>query len=445
MTNVLLTGCSCSINKGAAAMVISTVKMLKRFIPDAKFTMLSPFPELDSKQCSKYAIDVVDYKALRSINPARMLFCLFRCALWSALSKYLQVNVNVLIKGKVLQEYAKSDIIIDLSGDALNHGFVWSIVSFGTILLGISMGKPAVIYPQSIGPFTRTSKYLARFALNKVNFITAREEITKDYLKKMGIDKIPVHLTGDIAFLLPQASNKGVHEIFLNEGISEDKRPIIGMAISQSIAGYSKTKRKQAITGQSKYKDPRDIRDSYIHTMVQVVGYLTDVLDATVVFVPHVVGPGKEHDDRVIGADVLARVKNKQKVVLITREYTPEELKGIIGQCDLFIGARMHANIAATSMHVPTIGIGYSYKFNGIMEMVGLEDYICDIRSLKFEELIPKINDAWANREEIKRELKSKIEILQEQTLLNCKLVKDILDHNYKEQIKRGREHATKN
>lgn len=100
MTNILLTGGSCSINKGAAAMVISTVQMLKRFSPDAKFTMLPKFPELDSKLCGEYDINVVDYKALRSINPSRMLFCLFRSGLWSALLKYLHLNVRILIKDK---------------------------------------------------------------------------------------------------------------------------------------------------------------------------------------------------------------------------------------------------------------------------------------------------------------------------------------------------------
>ncbi|ODS35022.1 hypothetical protein BEH94_03710 [Candidatus Altiarchaeales archaeon WOR_SM1_SCG] len=194
MPRILITGCNCSINKGSAAMLISTVTAIKKFIPNAKFVMLSKFPENDYKECRKYGIKMVDYKALRSINPLRMLFCLFRCMIWSILIKYLNFNIAILIKGKVLQEYKKCDILIDLSGDGLNHGFVWSIISFGGILLAIIMGKPALIYPQSIGPFTPLSKYLARFALNKVNFITAREEITKNYLKKMGIDRVPVYL-----------------------------------------------------------------------------------------------------------------------------------------------------------------------------------------------------------------------------------------------------------
>ena len=416
MIKILLTGASCSINKGAAAMVVSTAKMLREFIPDAKFTMLSKFSELDCKQCEAYSIEVVDYKPQRS-NQLKMSFCLFRCALWSILLKYLHLNVNTLINEKVLQEYAKSDIIIDLSGDTLNGGLAWSIVSLGTILLGISIGKPVVVYPQSIGPFTKSAEFLARFTLNKVKFIAAREEITRNYLKEIGVDKVPVYLTADIAFLLQPPSHERVCEMLLKEGINENNRPIIGISISQSIAGYSKS------------KNPEETRNSYVIIMAKAVDYLTDALDATVVFVPHVIGPGEIHDDRVIGNELLTKVNSKQKVISIINEYTPEELKGIIGVCDLFIGARMHANIAATSMHVPTIAIAYSHKTYGIMEMLGQGKYVLDIKELDYKSLISKINDAWENREKIKNDLRSKIEVLQEQTLLNCKLIKDILDH----------------
>ncbi|GAI33439.1 unnamed protein product, partial [marine sediment metagenome] len=108
--------------------------------------------------------------------------------------------------------------------------------------------------------------------------------------------------------------------------------------------------------------------------MAQVVDYLVSRLDAKVILVPEVIGPTEASDDRVIGALVLDKVEHKDRALSITNEYGPEELRGLIGQCDLFIGARMHANIAAFSMHIPTIAIAYSYKFHGIMKMLGQEN-----------------------------------------------------------------------
>lgn len=413
MVKILLTGASFSINKGATAMVVSTVKALREFIPDAKFTMLSKFSELDCKQCEPYGIEVVDYNYLRS-NKFKMLFYLSRCVLWSGLRKYLHLNVHVLINDNILQEYAKSDIIIDLSGDTLGGGLSWSVISLGTILLGTFMGKPVIVFPQSIGPFTKRVEFLARFTFHKVKFIAAREEITRNYLKEIGVSKTPVYLTSDIAFLLQPISHERVCKILFKEGINENNRPIIGMSVSQSIAAYSKS------------ENPEEIRNSYVCIMAKLVDYLTDALDATVVFVPNVIGPGKIHDDRVIGKEMLTKVKCKHKVISVTKEYTPEELKGIIGECDLFIGARMHANIAALTMHVPTIAIAYSHKYYGIMRMMGQEKYVCNIMTITYDELTAKINDVWLNREDIKNDLTSKTEVLQEQTLLICKLVKSI-------------------
>jgi colanic acid/amylovoran biosynthesis protein len=88
----------------------------------------------------------------------------------------------------------------------------------------------------------------------------------------------------------------------------------------------------------------------------------------------------------------------------------------------------MHANIAAISLGVPTVAIAYSHKAPGIMRMVGLEKYICDFRTMTFEELTAKVDDMWSNREKIVEKMAPKIEDLKESVWLNGKLVKDLLN-----------------
>ena len=124
--------------------------------------------------------------------------------------------------------------------------------------------------------------------------------------------------------------------------------------------------------------------------------------------------------------------ENKDKIRLIDNEYSPEELKGVIGQCDLFIGARMHANIAATSMCVPTLAIAYSHKSYGIMRMLGMEKYVLDFRTMTFDEMTARIDDLWVNREKIRTELVSNVKTVKERALYNGELVKALLDSLYK-------------
>ena len=47
-------------------------------------------------------------------------------------------------------------------------------------------------------------------------------------------------------------------------------------------------------------------------------------------------------------------------------------MKYLIGQCDFFVGSRMHSCIAAVSQCVPAVSIAYSDKFIGVMATLGL-------------------------------------------------------------------------
>ena len=397
MVKIFLIGGHSVMSIGMHAMAISTMTALNKSIPDAEFTILSVCPEIEHNLYDKYHFN------LRVV-------------------KYNEFPLKLKLIFGMLRECLRSDIIIGMYGDALIDVTVSSTILYScNILLASILKRPYVLYPQSIGPFkTKLTMSLAKFALNRTTSITAREEITKNYLQDIGVNKPPIYLTADMAFILQPAPYERVEEIILKEGITKDDGVLIGMNISQLINYRSKNS---------------NVECDYIELMAEVADYLITNLNATIIFIPHSICQKEIMDiERNIEDDVIAvneafaKVKNKHKVAAITSNYTSEELKGIIGQCDLFIGARMHANIAATSMCVPTIAIAYSIKAPGIMNMVGLEKYVCDFRTVTFAELISKIEDMLSNREKIVEKMTPKIEDLKESVWLNVKLVKDLLD-----------------
>lgn len=432
MTKILIIGGgpTCSWNKGAAAIVISASKALKKVIPDAEFTLISPpgHFEFDSKRCPPYGI-----KPINSFNgnvylwPIKIVFCVFCCFSWRVLCKHLHLKINAFLYNRMLREYSKADVIVDLSGEGIsdNFGFFWNTSTSAWILMGYMLGKPIVIYAHSMGPFKkRFNLFLARFTYNKVRLLITREELTQKHLQTVGGINKHIYLTADSAFSLKPASDKRVTEILLNEGYSKNTvNPLIGISLSEATRNVLKISYKE-----------------YVEKIVGVVDYLTEKLDAIVIFVPHVIYPQEElkdsvkikkEDDRDAAEEIYQMVKYKSKIVLISNEYTPEELKGVVGQCDMFIGARMHANIAALSMGVPTVGIAYSSKFHkyyGIFKMMGQEKYVCNVKNMTLEELISKINNIWLNKEEIKRELISKSKTAEKVALYTAKLVKDTID-----------------
>lgn len=408
MTKMLIIGATCSKNMGSAAMLISATKTLKQFIPESEFTVLSPFPELDLKNCSAYNLNVVGYRG----GVLKLLSRFFRSMVWKIL------HIPQLINEGILQEYANSDVIIDLSGDGFSddYGSIASIASCYDILLCKFLNNPIVIYAQSIGPFkTKLTKSLSKFCLNRVDLLIVRDGITKNYLQEIGITNT-IHFTADSAFLLEPSPYEKIQEILLEENIDTNNRPIIGISASQHIYDLQLKKSKP------------NLKNPYIILMVKIVDYLVERLNAQIVFIPHVTNDDRPVDDRFVAKKIYAAAENKEKIRLINNEYSPEELKGVIGQCDLFIGARMHANIAATSMYVPTLAVAYSHKSYGIMRMLGMEKYVLDFRTMTFDEMMSRMDDLWVNREKIKAELTSNVKVLEERALYNGELVKELVD-----------------
>ena len=64
------------------------------------------------------------------------------------------------------------------------------------------------------------------------------------------------------------------------------------------------------------------------------------------------------------------------------------ELKGYISRCEMFIGARTHATIAAYSSCVPTLVVGYSIKARGIAkDLFGTDEgYVLPVQALAQKE-----------------------------------------------------------
>lgn len=403
---MLITGAYCVLNRGDAALRLGGLPSIKKVIPNAEFVIMTPYPEIDSN-IYKHG-DVV--RAITS--PLNAVNVVTRCVLWKIFYDQLGIRynfINRLLELDEIDKYTKSDIVIDISGDSISEvtGFRGTVYHFLHVWLAITLNKPIVIYAQSVGPFKFT-KPLAKSLLNKVGMITLRGKTSYDYLKKIGIDRPPIYLTADLAFLMEPSTEEEIDKIILDNKID---RHFVGLSVSYKMA--------------TEYQ----IYDKYIDMMAKTTDYIIENLHTTVVFIPHVTGPKKD-DDRTIADNIYKIANNKNHIILIKNNYTPQDMKGIIGRCDLFIGARMHACIGALSMCVPTINISYHHKSNDIMSMFGLEKNILSVNNVNFDDLTSKINDVWSKRNEIKVQLSSKIDTIKKLATSNAEHLKGFLQEN---------------
>jgi colanic acid/amylovoran biosynthesis protein len=93
----------------------------------------------------------------------------------------------------------------------------------------------------------------------------------------------------------------------------------------------------------------------------------------------------------------------------------PAVLKTAMGLMDVFVGTRMHSNLFALSGGVPCLAIGYQFKTQGIARMVGLEEWVQDIRSATGPSVANRLKELWSRREAVRAHLSHAVPALMQQ------------------------------
>ncbi|MDD5638487.1 MAG: polysaccharide pyruvyl transferase family protein [Candidatus Pacebacteria bacterium] len=438
MINIFITEEIPSLNKGEAAILKGILSSFNE-LGDIRVSMLSFNPKEDILRYeNKIKIIPFVYNNLPDQSKIAIiikgLIFTFKYTLFCLLYRILgPTAINKIMKAEIWKAYNESDILIcghdsllqelDDRGfkNRFNSNMTFISTFYNIILAKIFLRKKIVIYGGSIGKFrSKLIKTLARIALNKADLITLREKLSYNYLNEIGV-KSKKCVTADLAFCMEPASDERIKEILLKENIKISKK-LVGLSANTELYRFTLPKIKDL-----KYK-----YEKYILFKAKVIDYLIEELDVNVILIPHAFK--KKKDDRIVIKDIFSNVVNKNRVTLILNEYSPEELKGIIGVCDLFIGERTHSNVAAVSMGVPTISISEpnSHRNKGIFAGIIGERFICEISEISFDQIIKTINYAWRNRYKIKRKLIDKTKFLKEKALYNGALLKELLDSKNK-------------
>lgn len=414
---ILLLGLANGKNKGTLALLNCIMDSVRSFNTDVEFIVNEPpgrnikeyVPELKTSK----RIFLLDFR-----RPWKMMLS-FILLIESIIIYLIMDYKNVRIsKDSPLFQYFDADLIINGGGDNLSGEYgIPVIANFINLAYAIFLKKPIVLYGMDFGYYkNKFINIIACFTLKKTNLILLREQISLEYIRDNSIDLNKVHLTADPAFLLEAVSKSEAIEILRNEGIAFIDRPLIGITPSPLIMRF---------TGDDYISSTK----KNIDAIADSINYVINLLNANILLIPHVYGPSDSDDDRKMIDLIYGEIRDKSRVFRIDGEYTPQELKGIIGLCDIFIGARMHSTIASASMMVPTIGIAYSHKLYGILgKMLGQEKYVLDIKNLESDLLIEKIIDVWENRELIIDDLNRAIPEIKARARLNSTLVSEFIN-----------------
>lgn len=418
-----------SLNKGEAAIFKGIVKTLD-CVGDNEIYLLSVHPEIDGP---RYDIDNVKIitgdtlitPALYNNNKIYLGLSHIRATIkhvfFFLLYKILRSKALNIMKGSLWKTYAKSDVII------VGHDGSFSYFHLTLILFCKAIGKPIVVYGASMLPWIKSNpiiRSLVKFCLKKADLVTLREELSKQQLVEIGALNDHTYVTADKAFLLEPASEKIIDDVMTREGIKKDKdRLLVGFTVAYGTRVF-----KEAF---SEINDPEEKRDRHSTVIASLIDHLVEKHNAHVVLIDHTIGFGDKYDDRIAAGDVYDKVNNKESTTFMNNEYTPEELKGLIGRCDLLVGERTHSVIAATSMGVPSLMITYptDYRTHGIIgQMLGQEKWIYNCRTMRTETLIDHANKLLENKEAVRRDLLSLMPEVKERSMRNGVLMRELVE-----------------
>jgi len=383
-------------NRGDEAAQRSMINSLRTLVPNAKFTVLTISP--DGLQLQE------GVKILRSFSASKIKG--FIIVLWAAL-RALGIRLPTFHKRTlgVVREMANADIIISAPGGPY-FGDLYSSHEIREHLLHIFLSKilrkPVMIYAPSMGPFkSRKKNILRRYLLNKVEIVTLRDHISKDYLDILKLTHPLIYLTADSAFQdTINIDRDQIETIMLAEKIIDPQnensngKPLVGITPTGANWNFRDS------------SNPQEKQESYNKVIAKAIDYLVDTFDATIVFFPQLYG---NSDDVPLINEIISLVDKKDAVRVLSNKLDSEIQQAVISQMDFVIGNRYHSVIFALKAEIPTVCLAYEHKSVGIMQAAKLDKYVIKITDLTYELLVDKINQVWNKRQEIRRVLMAQI------------------------------------
>lgn len=407
-------------NMGVNALAESSIKIILNRWPEAEIVLLG-----SGLTPQEQNLSVLDRQVVLKTLPIRFSKNLFlpyhflKFAAYALLVKILpgrRLKKSVTERNPYFKLLSQTDFVADITGgDSFSdiYGFRRFFLGFLCKWLVIFLGKKLVLLPQTYGPFKKTiTRMMARYILNRASIVYCRDRPAVEYLKTLlGTNHADgkVRFAPDVAFILDARAPEHFDSGSLLPARTE-KSIVVGVNISGLLfnGGYTQD-------------NMFGLKTSYADLMKAVIEKLLMSENVIILLIPHVFPPA----DLMVESDAIAcsriyeglHPKYPGKIFLVENQYSQGEIKYIIGLCDFFIGARMHTCIAAMSQNIPTVGIAYSKKFEGVFESIGLADCVADIRCCPEDELLEKISSAFQRMDQIRESLRETVPRAQSEVL----------------------------
>jgi colanic acid/amylovoran biosynthesis protein len=255
-------------------------------------------------------------------------------------------------QARIIKLYRAADLVLSAPGGFL-HDFYPISPRLRGFEVAIDLGKPVVLFAQSIGPFWKgDSRKRVRDVLNRVFRICVRDAASKQHVVDCGVDPGKIRETADAAFLWRRLA------------------PNLFRQRSGAVRSIALAFRVWPLGDNIEVQRTVDKAEKLCQRL------LADP-DRTLVFLSTCQGLDGYVDDSFVALDILRRLpaELQERCRVDRARYGPRELIQAYSRCDAFIGMRLHGCILSMLGGTPAFGFGYEQKTEEVFHQLNLSPY----------------------------------------------------------------------
>ena len=299
----------------------------------------------------------------------------------------------------VMRSLKATDILVSGGGSLLQDVTSTRSLLYYLALMKLAFlyKKPVMVYANGIGPVNKPfNRRLVKWVLNRVDFITLRDEDSRICLEEMGVKNKNIQVTADPVFTLEASPRERVNTIFENEEIDRSKA-LVGISVRH-------------------WKND----ELLINELSKAINTIIQTKNISVVLIPM-----HYPEDLKISQLILDKVDNKD-CNLLQAKYNVEELMGVIGELELMVAMRLHSLIYAATQITPMLGLVYDPKVESLLKELEVP-YKLSVDHISEGEFLKVFEDACENLDSIKKTVEKKEKNLKALAYDNIKTIFQIV------------------
>ena len=347
-------------NRGAEAMLVTTIGQIRRHSPGARFKIFSYYPRKDSELCSDADIEILDCRPLSlalRIVPLAMLCAIFRI---------VRLRVPSALLGRQVRALRECDALLDVGGITFCDGReIFLLFNVLSLLPALLLRVPVYKLSQAMGPFnSRMNRIAARWTLGRCAKVFSRGEKTSEHLRTLGLPADKWNAASDIAFAysaeysLTRENDELVQQLDAQlERLRADGRRVVSIVPSSLL--YKKC-------------------DQYV---AKLAGLIRELLraDLHVVLLPNATRAGVEkarNNDLVVIEQIVGMLGEgeRQHVTAVTFDVNTASIRQLLRHSELVVTSRFHGMVAALHATIPVVVIGWSHKYSEVLAQFGCDE-----------------------------------------------------------------------